>query len=97
MCSNLPQLPPPPISNRELPTADGPWVCLPRKLQHDKKVADLPETGRLRLDPAWCRRRRRDRRAAIDRAAAKQGGETWCLSGVGGWERAISFNAPITT
>ena len=37
MCSNPPQLPHPPISNRELPTADGPWVCLPLKLQHDKK------------------------------------------------------------
>ena len=42
MCSNLPPPPAPPISNRDLPTANGPWVCLPLKLQHGGKWLICP-------------------------------------------------------
>ena len=42
MCSNLPPPPARPISNRDLPTANGPWVCLPLKLQHGRKWLICP-------------------------------------------------------
>ena len=90
MCSNLPPPPAPPISNRDLPTANGPWVCLPLKLQHGRKWLICPRravSDSIRLGFFEDAGLIRARRAAIDRAAAKRGGQTWCLS--------VRWRAPV--
>ena len=48
MCSNLPPPPAPPISNRDLPTANGPWDWIRLGFFEDAELVERRSTGRLR-------------------------------------------------
>ena len=65
----------PPLWHRDLPTAEGPWVCLPLVVKQARNWLILP--GRSISDSirlGFVEDAELARRAATDRAATKQGG-----------------------